>query len=84
MIFNYYISISNNLIAIYNNYICTFLRPFLKAPQLCFALSSLGRPFHSLAALFLTDFNRKFEVGLGRVKQFGGNVLKDIIDKANR
>lgn len=79
MIFNYYISISNNLIAIYNNYICTFLSPFLKAPKLW-----LGRPFHSLAALYLTDFNRKFEVGLGRVKQFGGNVLKDIIDKANR
>ena len=84
MIFNYYISISNNLIAIYNNYICTFLSPFLKASKLCFALTSLGRPFHSLAALYLTDFNRKFEVGLGRVKQFGGNVLKDIIDKANR
>ena len=76
MIFNYYIYISNNLIAIYNNYICTFLSPFLKAAKLCFALASLGRPFHSLAALYLTDFNRKLEVCLARVKKFGGNVLK--------
>ena len=40
------------------------------AAKLCFALTSLGRSFHGLVALYLTDFNRKFEVGLGRVKQF--------------
>ena len=54
----------------YNNYICTFLSPSLMAAKLRFALTSLRRSFHSLAALYLTDFNRKFEVGLGRVKQF--------------
>ena len=49
-----------------------FLSPSLKAATLCFALISLGRPFHSLATLYLTDFIRKFEIhaGLRRVKQF--------------
>ena len=31
--------------------------------KLCFALILLGRPLHSLAALYLADFIRKFQLG---------------------
>ena len=37
----------------------------MKEAKLCFTLISLGRPFHSLATLYLADFIRKFEVHVG-------------------
>ena len=67
----YNVSIFTFLFAISNFYLqylhpgYHFLSPSLKAPKLCFTLISLGRPFHILATLYLTDFIRKFEVHVG-------------------
>ena len=75
---HFYLQKSNN-IAIYSNYICTFLSPALKAAKLCFALTSVGRSFHSLVAPYLTDFSRKFEAHL--MGGGGGGNLVYLLEK---